>query len=289
MRWRRSRPDTAGAVSPAAIAPPIEFDADCFQRHFRAFVAMADEEDSGPDAYFAALGAKQERIARSIEVVANGAFDDSALESLVAEMFTVRRRLFPVLRAMGYPRVGALVRELMSSQAPAETRLQAIVDALPSSISPDPEHLRASARLRRAAWDFGAELLHFSAPMTYPLMCRWVWDGATHSGALRELTRADYASDELNAECTLATFQSLSDWIFEQLRVLGIYREFHWWTDLVLAQAYVGYLGAAAQGHFGADFARGAPAKDQLRKLLGIDPRRGGGRSRVNRDVAHVA
>jgi hypothetical protein len=287
MLWRKSPAETAGASVPAA--PPVAFDVERFRHHFSAFMSMAGDEDAGPAAYVAALDAKHERIRRLIDDLAHRVPDDCALEIILADMFTARRRLFPALTAMGHARVRDLVQQLVSSRAPPDVRLQAIVDAVPSSTSTDREHLRAIQRVRRAAWDFGAELIHFSEPQKYPLMCRWVWDPTTQSGALREFAEHNQAADVPGADSSLATFQALSEWICEQLRTEGIYRDFHWWVDLLAAQGYVGYLGAATQGHFGADFARGAPPKEQLRKLLGIDARRASGRSRVNRDAARAA
>ncbi|MEJ2176003.1 MAG: hypothetical protein P8Y76_14150, partial [bacterium] len=64
----------------------------------------------------------------------------------------------------------------------------------------------------------------------------------------------------------------------------GIYRDHHWWVDLLLAMAYVEYFRAMTGGTLGSDFMRASNPDEQLRKLLGIDPERG--RSRVKRAVS---
>jgi hypothetical protein len=103
-----------------------------------------------------------------------------------------------------------------------------------------------------AAQDFLAEYRHFRDPVVEPLATRWALD------ALRELgaSSPDAPSGRL--------------WLHEQLRSQGIYRDHHWWSDLVLAMAYVDYLRAMTGGILGSDFTRAMQPEEQLTKLLGL-------------------
>ena len=120
------------------------------------------------------------------------------------------------------------------------------------------------------ARDFAAELLHFSNPVAHPLATRWTRD------AVREFAGSDSVPDAHEAR----------DWLLERIAGQGIYRDRHWWADLVLATAYVGYFRAMTGGTLGSDFTRAATPEEQLRKLLGIDAERPGGRSRVRKAMA---
>jgi hypothetical protein len=245
-----------------------------------ALIEMA-AEDGGPQAYLLALAHKCERIGALTVALASRRLSMVEIEVLIGQVFTARRRLFPALATLGPERVSAALANIVAGENPAQERLQAFVDLIPGAEATDRESLRAVARVRRAAWDFGAEMLHFHAPERYPLMSRWVWDAATQSGALRELMSTSALGAEIGLDGAAAVFDSAQEWVAERLRVAGVFREIPLWIDLILARAYVDYLGAAAQGHFGADFARGTTPRAQLRKLLGIDGERALGRSRV--------
>ena len=169
-------------------------------------------------------------------------------------------------------RVASLLRELAWGAAPPAQRLQNFVDAMPGAAAGmDRESVRAAAKVRRAAWDFAAEALHFGDPVRYPLMTRWVWDEATQSGALREFIRGNDAMREIPFSNSPALFEGARVWLAARIAERGVYRDVPLWIDLVQAQAYAAYFRAFTEGSLGADFARGVPAYEQLQKLLGID------------------
>jgi len=114
-------------------------------------------------------------------------------------------------------------------------------------------------------------------------MTRWVWDASTSSGALRELMDVSDNVARIDLEASPETFGAARGWLTERIGEQGIYREQHWWADLTLAMAYVSYFRAMTGGTLGSDFTRASTPEDQLRKLLGIDAERPGGRSRVKR------
>lgn len=107
-------------------------------------------------------------------------------------------------------------------------------------------------KLNGAAQDFAAECRHFRDPVAEPLATRWALD------ALRELGATDPEPAAGRA------------WLFERLKGEGVYRDHHWWADLVLAMTYVEYLRAMTGGILGSDFTRAMQPEEQLTRLLGL-------------------
>jgi hypothetical protein len=274
MPWFAKRPAAAVAALPAdTIVPadlPVPLDSGVFQRHFDALLAGV-AQDGGADSYLAALAAKRQAVAGLREELQAGSCGLDALEAALALVFTARRKLYPALAALGDGRVPGLMQELWFGSAGAGERLQQFVDAMPGADSGGREAVRAAAKLRRAAWDFAAEMLHFGDVERYPLMTRWVWDQGTQSGALREFVRGGDAMREVPFSNEPGLFEGARRWIAEQLAAQGIYRDEALWVDLVQAQAYLAYFRSMTEGSLGADFGRGVPPHEQLKRLLGID------------------
>jgi hypothetical protein len=112
-------------------------------------------------------------------------------------------------------------------------------------------------KLRGAAHDFAAELAHFRDPVRQPLGTRWAID------ALREFGAEEPGADPAEAR----------EWLYGCVKAQGIYREAHWWADLTLGMAYVGYLRAMTGGVLGSDFTRAMTPGEQLTRLLGLKER----------------
>lgn len=268
MLWfRRAGRSPNAAAHPDAIVPaepPLALDADRFAWHFGDLVRVL-EGAGGAEVWLERLAAKQRLFARALEAAREGALGLDGAEELLGRVFTARRWLYPPLAALGSERVAARLAELAGGAAPLAARMRAFADALAQSAAAAP------ARVRRAAWDFAAELLHFGDPARYPLMSRWVWDRATQSGALREFVRGAEALAEMPFDDSPELFEGTRRWIAERVAERGLYREVPLWTDLVLAQAYTGYLRSIAQGSLGAGFGGALAPREQLVKLLGLD------------------
>jgi hypothetical protein len=275
----------AVAVAADDLVPlplPVPLDAGLFQRHFDALLEAA-AADGGVEAYLAALAAKREVFAgaRTLAQVAAPGLDE--VEALLALVFTARRRLYPALEALGEERLAGLMNALWFGASPVGDRLQHFVDAMPGAADGDRAHLKAAAQLRRAARDFAAEVLHFAETDRYPLMTRWVWDEATQSGALREFIRGNDAMREVPFSNAPGLFEAARRWLAEQIAAQGIYRDEALWVDLLQAQAYLGYFRSMTEGSLGADFGRGVPPQEQLKRLLGIDAAPGARPGRVRK------
>ncbi len=241
---------------------PLE--AQRFAAHFSGFVALA-KAGPGPQAYLDGLQAKHVLFARGVALRSG-----EAIDALLEAVFPARRKLFPVIEALGADTLAFRVAALLHGDASAERRIAAFGSALPLPEGDTRGRRAARRKLEGAARDFAAELLHFSEPATHPLATRWAGD------ALREFASSDSVPDAAQAH----------EWLLGQVAEQGIYRDRHWWADLVLATAYVGYFRAMTGGTLGSDFTRGATPEEQLRKLLGIDAERPGGRSRVRKALA---
>lgn len=283
MLWMRKRiePERVrerDVIVPAAL--PLELDPELFLAHLSHLQQLVEPE-GGIEACLERLNAKHQRFA---EVLAPEAapLDLKRVEDLLERVFTARRRIYPLLEALGQEQTAAAVKAVLSGEGPVEERMRAFAEAMPVAPGEDRESRRLVAKQRRAATDFAAELLHFRDPVKYPLMTRWVWDKSTMSGALRELVRGADELRELPFDRSPETFEGARKWLAEQIAGQGIYRDVPFWIDLLLGNAYVGYVRSMAEGNLGGDFGRGVSPLEQLQKLLGIDEPIAG-RSRVKK------
>lgn len=252
-----TRPAVRTPVAPAAL--PVAFDERLFGHHFTALMAAA-ERLGGAEAWLDALGEKQRRV-----VVA---LSEGAHPRLVDLVFGARRKLGALAHD---PWVGSALRDLLDDRGDVAARIARFVAAVPVTEGADREGRRAAAKLRRAGHDLATEVLHFSDPVRMPLMTRWVWDTATMSGALRELVAGGDAMQKLPLDTAPATFEAARRWIIDRVSDRGIYRDVHYWADLVLAAAYGHYFQSMTGGVLGSDFQRAADPAEQIAMLLGID------------------
>ena len=198
------------------------------------------------------------------------------MEHLVAQMFTARRKIWPLIQEQGPVKVGELMRELLVGHGDLTQRMARFDEALP-----------ATGKVKRVVRDMGAEVLHFSDPERYPLMTRWVWDQNTTSGAIREFIRGgDYLTDFPFGESP-EMFEGLRQWMRDALLELGVYRDVPYMVDIILAHQYSQYVRAMAEGFLRSDFGGQTDFTEQIRKLLGVEVHRRMGGSRIKRDDIH--
>lgn len=284
MLWPRSRTKATPAPTPEdveAMALPVALDSMLFRVHFQKLLETA-AQDGGIEGYLAALGAKHEDFAAALDAERAGDLALADVAALLECVFTARRRIYPAIESLGQA-AGQYIAELLHGAGSLGERMQRFVDAMPGAAGTDRASLRAAAKLRRAAWDFAAELVHFSDPVRYPLMTRWVWDQNTQSGALREFIHGNDTQAEIPLTNDLKQFETARRWLAECIAAEGIYRDVALWIDLTLAQAYTTYLRAITDGSLGADFGRGTTPHEQLKKLLGIDGVPEKGRTRIKK------
>lgn len=284
MLWMRKQVEPErvrerDVIVPAAL--PLELDSALFLTHL-SHLQQLTEPEGGVETFLGRLNAKHQRFAEVLAPEAAPRLDLERIEELLERVFTARRRIYPLLKALGQEQTAAAVKAVLMGEGLVEERMQAFAEAMPVAVGEDRESRRLAAKQRRAAMDFAAELLHFRDPVKYPLMTRWVWDKSTMSGALRELVRGAGELRELPFDMSPETFEGARKWLAEQIAGQGIYRDVPFWIDLLLGEAYVGYVRSMAEGNLGGDFGRGVTPHEQLKKLLGIDDPVNG-RSRVRK------
>lgn len=229
---------------------------------------LEDMKDrGGVETYLEALRGKQRVFLAALPEAAPPAHLDAGVVAVLLDcVFPARRRLAEgVSRDPGTASRALL--ELVYAKAPLMDRMQAFCDAFPA----------ADRKLRRCAWDWAAEVLHFRRPEAVPLMTRWVWDTGTMSGAVRQFVASSEDLDHLPLGATPEDLEAVRAWFVEHLTASGFYRDLPLITDLILARGYADYVRSVSgglgilQGDFGA---RQDPM-ELVVKLLGIDQRRG--------------
>lgn len=289
MLWFKKQPKDAAPggdrdlIEPAVLSLP--FDSNLFQQHLSELRHNA-ELDAGVEVYLESLRTKQTLFAETLAPDVVGSLDFEKIEVLLETVFSARRRVFPVLQALGLQAAVGAIRELLYGSAALTERMERFAGLVPVAETGDKEARKQAGKNRRAMHDFGAEMLHFRDPLKYPLMSRWVWDQSTVSGALREFIRGNDSMVEIPLGNSPEMFEGVRKWLADQIAEQGIYKDVPLWVDLMLAEAYSAYFRSMAEGLLSADFGRSGGPEEHVKKFLGIDALRKDGRSRVKKDAA---
>ena len=289
MLWFRKQPDPASSaggsrevVEPAALA--VAMDANIFRSKFAVLLDVLGDS-GGADPYLEALVAKSGMFQELLDPAHIGSLSREGVDTLLATVMPARRRLAPVIAQVSEADLVAALRGLLYGREPLEARMHAFAGALPVTGSDE----RSVRKLRRAAWDFAAEVLHFRAPQQYPLMTRWVWDPATLSGAIRELLSGGDSRSDIPLDGAPGVYEAARNWVAQHMAEHGVYREPQFAVDVFWAHAYADYMRAMSNGMglIKSDFGGSADPMEPVKKLLGIDaPRRNGG-SRLAKATLH--
>lgn len=270
----------ADIIIPAELSVPL--DAHQFQQKFSALQKDA-EEDAGINAFLDSLQAKHEMFSNLLADDKLADLTMESVEALLETVFSARRRVYPSFELLGIENAKKRIRNLLYSNASLLDRLNQFSDVVVGDEGADKQARKLIAKNKRAAFDFGAELLHFNNPIKYPLMTRWVWDQNTVSGALREFIRGNDTMPDVPLGNSPEMYEGARAWLAIQLAEQGLYKDVHFWVDLVLAQAYSEYFRSMAEGMLSADFGRASRPSDHIKKFLGIDAPAKAGLSRVRR------
>jgi hypothetical protein len=147
-----------------------------------------------------------------------------------------------------------------SDTATADARLDEFCDRFP--------------RDKRHRWvrDLAAELLHYTDPERYPLMCRWVWDARANTGVLREIWHGDNLDHRvIDVPDGYETFLVLREELSQFLSENGVFRDVVFYVDLLCAQVYADYISAQGGSYLRADFSSPGDPLAYTRRLLGLD------------------
>jgi len=265
------------AIQPAEMQ--IELDADICRMKLQQLLDAA-EEKGGISEFITALQNKQQMFAQVLDPDVIDQLNNEAIEALLDTVFTSRRKLPALLIQVPHEVLVSQIKDLLYGEDDMLKRMEQFVLMIDSD----------NRKAKRAAWDFAAELLHFSRPEIYPHMSRWVWDKKETTGALREFILGGDSMQEIPLGGSPEDFEASRVWFANQLGKQGFYRDIHYLIDLLLAQAYAEYLLSMSNGMgmFNAQFgAEDMQPLDFVVKLLGIDPPRKKGLTRLKKVVVH--
>ena len=290
MLWFKKRPDIEATVSagvgdlilPAALS--VTLDAGQFQQRFSALQHNADEE-GGIEVFLASLEAKHQLFSSLLGPDSIDHLSMDGVEALLETVFSARRRVYTRFGEIGLQSTTAAIHVLLYGKSTLLDRMTVFSEIVEINEAADKEARKIAAKNRRAVYDFGAELLHFNDPLKYPLMTRWVWDQNTVSGALREFIRGNDTMPDVPLGNSPEMYEGARVWLAAQLAEQGLYKDVHYWIDLVQAQAYSEYFRSMAEGMLSADFGRASGPADYVKKFLGIDAPAKAGLSRVKRSL----
>jgi len=226
-------------------------------------LARNAENDGGVERYVDGLKFK---AALFQEALADGRarhLNEETFKGLVAFMPSVRRRIAPSLKEVGFPAMREAIAALLDGAgdtATADARITAFC-----ARSPDD-------RQHRWVRDLAAELLHHTLPEQYPLMCRWVWDVKTNTGVLREIWHGENVEHMvIDVADDYAAFLMLREELAQFLTDNGVFRDVPQYVDLLKAQIYGHYVSSQGSTYLRADFTHDEDPMQYVRRLLGLD------------------
>lgn len=275
MLWFKKQPDSkknengGDVIIPAVL--PVDFDPKIFEHHLNEINKIL-EHSGGSIKYLEALNNKN----YFFENILLNTSNVKVLPALLEKSFFARRRLSQYIINVSAEQEISILSELLEGSDCINSRINKFIEALQINGVED----KLSTKIRRAAYDFAAEILHFYAPNKYPLMTKWVWDETTQSGALREFIRGNDVMPYVPLKNTPEMFEGARYWFANQFQSQGYYKDIPFWIDLILAQAYASYFRAMAEGLLSADFGRSGGPEEYITKFLGIDPPRLSGKPR---------
>jgi hypothetical protein len=242
--------------------PVLDLSGPVLTQAFQAMVSGA-EALGGIERYVRAMALKANLFQDALAGGKAAAIELESFKGLCAFMSPVRRRIAPYLDARGLATIRkglALLLEMGGGTASADRRIQDFCRLFPDD------------RQHRFVRDLAAEVLHYTDPERYPLMCRWVWDAAQNTGALREMWFAEELDHRLiDVPDTYATFLSLRAELSSFLSANGVFRDVLYYADLLQAQVYSHYICAQGGSYLRADFSSPQDPMQYVRRLLGLD------------------
>ena len=249
-------------AAPAPIGPVLDLSGPRLRRALEHLIESA-EETGGVERYVSTLVLKASLFE---EILGKGRVAEMTEEEfldLASFITPVRRRVGAYLGENGFEPLRRRITKLLEGWSDLSTADQRLGDFI-LSFPADREH--------RWVRDLGAEILHFTAPDRYPLMARWVWDSRVGTGALREIWFADDVDTaQIDVADDFATFAKLVDEIEGFLKDNGVFRDLHFYTDLLMAHVYAAYINDRGGQYLRSDFANAGDPMAHTRRMLGLD------------------
>ena len=186
---------------------------------------------------------------------------DTEFFDACAFMPTVRRRIRPILKSKGFDHLQSALTKLLDGVSFEN------VDSRRMELA---RNLRTSEKDR---WiqDLAAEVLHFREPETFPLMTRWIWDGESNSGVLREVWFSDTQDFHLNVAGDIRTHLELRKELYGFLEDSGVYANHHFIIDILFAWIYSQYIGSQGGSFLKTEFNHSGTPFNYALRMLGLD------------------
>lgn len=258
----RQLPHPGPDAGAGTARPVLELSGPPITAAMQSLIAESESE-GGIERYVSAVARKVALFQETLADGRAGHMDEPAFLVLCALMAPVRRRIGARLEADGFAAVRDAVAELLEGAKDTSTtdaRVRAFTARFPGD------------RAHRWVRDLAAEVLHYTDPELYPLMCRWVWDATANTGVLREIWHAeDIDRAVIDVPDTYATFLVLREELCQFLGENGVFREVLLFADLLLAQIYAAYIGVRGGTFLRADFSAPEDAMAHVRRMLGLD------------------
>ncbi|HTT37527.1 MAG TPA: hypothetical protein VMH32_07650 [Burkholderiales bacterium] len=231
------------------------------------------EAHGGVERFVAALQVKGALFRDALAAGKVKELDLPTFKALCAVMSPVRRRVGDYLLGPAFESMRTKLMSLLDGAeetGTADRRMAAFCAAFPQD------------RKHRWVRDLAAEVLHNVDPERYPLMCRWVWDARSGTGALREIWHSeDDGYVGIDVADGYGTFVMLREELAQFLTANGVFRDVIHYVDLLTAQVYAGYICEQGGSYLRADFNAPEDPMEHTRRLLGLDGVNAAGRTRL--------
>jgi hypothetical protein len=181
------------------------------------------------------------------------------LRRVLRSVFATRRKADAILDGVGPERFGAAVDDLIHGPGDVTDRFAAF-DAVMVDF-PDP------------GFDLPSELLHFTAPDSWWLWTRWMWDPRAGTGALALVTVEDFDFDAPNRAGGYLRVGEAMAFVNETGRAVGFtdLGTGLFGADVFLACVYSVYMYTVLRLRMTQEFNRIVPElPDLVRRLLGV-------------------
>lgn len=242
--------------------PVLELSGPRLRRAFEHLVDAA-EPTGGVERYVSALALKASLFGEILGTGKVRGMTDGEFRDLAAFVSPVRRRIAEYLEIDGFGRMRERLAALLedwSDTSTADARLLRFMAQFPQGKS------------HRWVRNLGAEVLHFVAPDRYPLMARWVWDARAGTGVLREIWYSDLVDDAaIDVDDSFETFAALTTELSAFLSANGVFRDHVFYSDLLCAHVYAGYINDRGGQYLRSDFSDGTDPMTHTRRMLGLD------------------
>lgn len=241
---------------------PVRFDASIFESKWNRLIEEVGTLPGGLAAAVMGLENKS-RFIREAMQQREAIVEQEVWVEFLRPIFTARRKLHDLPAAINSDRLGKALGGLMDDSIDPVARLNEFCEQIGFEES----------KKRRAVWNLGAEILHFSNPDVLPLMTHWVWDSSTMTGAYREFIRGNDTMQSIPLEMDTTMYTAAIEVLTDLLRENGYYKDIPFLVDMVLAKAYGDYVRAISGGYgmIQAEFAAKSHPLDLDFHLLGLD------------------